>query len=158
MKSTARTAHANPQHDSQRDTTHRTTSQEVANNVDIYDIDELGPTTGTVFQIFANNNQAIKINTLFDTGAMKSVMSLEMYEKLKLDDLNTTSIPHSSRSFRRKLRSERQNQMRNKHQRQVVLSDFYRMRTPKKTDYPRKRFLDTKLHRHILDKKQIRVN
>ena len=25
---------------------------------------------------------------------MKSVMSLEMYEKLKLKDLNTTSIPH----------------------------------------------------------------
>ena len=67
---------------------------EVANNVDIYDIDELGPTTGTVFQIFANNNKALKINTLFDTGAMKSVMSLEMYKKLKLDDLNTTSIPH----------------------------------------------------------------
>ena len=32
---------------------------------------------------------------LFDTGAMKSVMSLEMYEKLKLKDLNTTSIPHT---------------------------------------------------------------
>ena len=62
--------------------------------MDIYDIDEFGPTTGTVFQIFANNNQAIKINTLFDTGAMKSVMSLEMYKKLKLDDLNTTSIPY----------------------------------------------------------------
>ena len=25
---------------------------------------------------------------------MKSIMSLEMYEKLKLKDLNTTSIPH----------------------------------------------------------------
>ena len=62
--------------------------------MDIYDIDEHGPTTGTVFQIFANNNQAIKINTLFDTGAMKSVMSLEMYKKLKLNNLNTTSIPH----------------------------------------------------------------
>ena len=36
----------------------------------------------------------MKINTLFDTGAMKSVMSLEMYKKLKLNDLNTTSIPH----------------------------------------------------------------
>ena len=36
----------------------------------------------------------IKINTLFDTGAMKSVMSLEMYKQFKLDDLNTTSIPH----------------------------------------------------------------
>ena len=63
-------------------------------NVDIYNIDELGPTTSTVFQIFANNNRDIKINKLFDTGAMKSVMSLEMYEKLKLNDLNTSSIPH----------------------------------------------------------------
>ena len=68
--------------------------REISENVDIYNIDELGPTTGTVFQIFANNNLNIKINTLFDTGAMKSVMSLEMYEKLKLEDLDTTSIPH----------------------------------------------------------------
>ena len=50
--------------------------------------------TGTVFQIFANNNLDIKINTLFNTGAMKSVMSLEMYKKLKLNDLDTSSIPH----------------------------------------------------------------
>ena len=54
----------------------------------------IGPTTGTVFQIFANNNLDIKINTLFDTGAMKSVMSLVMYKKLKLNDFNTTNIPH----------------------------------------------------------------
>ena len=33
---------------------------EVAENVDIYNKDELGPTTGTVFQIFANNNLNIK--------------------------------------------------------------------------------------------------
>ena len=62
--------------------------------MDIYNIDELGPTTGTVFQIFANNNLTTKINTLFNTRAMKSVMSLDMYEKLKLNDLNTSSIPH----------------------------------------------------------------
>ena len=67
---------------------------EVAENIDIYNIDELGPTTGTVFQIFANNNLNTKINTLFDTGAMKSVMSLEMYKKLKLNNLDSTSIPH----------------------------------------------------------------
>ena len=72
----------------------QTTTSEVPENVDIYNIDELGPTTGTVFQIFANNNLDIKINTLFDTGAMKSVMSLEMYKKLKLNNLNTSSIPH----------------------------------------------------------------
>ena len=62
--------------------------------MDIYNIDELGPTTGTVFQVFANNNLDVKINTLFDTGAMKSVMSWNMYEKLILNDLDTTSIPH----------------------------------------------------------------
>ena len=59
MKLTARTAIGNPQHDSQRYNP-QDYFKEVANNVDIYDIDELGPTTGTVFQIFANNNQAMK--------------------------------------------------------------------------------------------------
>ena len=62
--------------------------------MDIYNINELGPTTGTVFQVFANNNLEVKINTLFDTGAMKSVMSWKMYQKLKLNDLDTTSTPH----------------------------------------------------------------
>ena len=36
----------------------------------------------------------MKINTLFDTGAMKSIMSWKMYQKLKLNDLDTASIPH----------------------------------------------------------------
>ena len=54
----------------------------------------MGPTTGTVFQIYANNNPDLKISTLFDTGAMKSVMSFDTYQKLKLEKLNTTSIPH----------------------------------------------------------------
>ena len=62
--------------------------------MDIYNIDELGPMTGTVFQVFANNNLDVKINTLFNTGAMKSVMSWKMYKKLKLNDLDTTSIPY----------------------------------------------------------------
>ena len=66
----------------------------VAEQIEIYNIDELGPTTGTVFQIFANNNLDLKTNTLFDTGAMKSVMSLDTYQKLKLDELNIASIPH----------------------------------------------------------------
>ena len=66
----------------------------VAEKLDIYNIDELGPTTGTVFQIFVNNNLDLKINTLFDTGAMKSVMSWKMYQQLKLNDLDTTSILH----------------------------------------------------------------
>ena len=66
----------------------------VAERLDIYNINELGPTTGTVFQTFANNNLDIKINTLFNTGAMKSVMSWNMYKKLKLNNLDTTSILH----------------------------------------------------------------
>ena len=68
--------------------------KEVAEKMDIYNINELGPTTSTVFQVFANNNFDVKINTLFNIGAMKSVMSWKMYEKLKLEDLDTTSIPH----------------------------------------------------------------
>ena len=66
----------------------------VAERLDIYNIDELGPTTGTVFQMVANNNLDTKINTLFDTGAMKSVMSWNMYKRLELNNLDTTSIPH----------------------------------------------------------------
>ena len=66
----------------------------VAEKIDIYNIDELGPTTGTTFQIFANNNLDVKINTLFDTGAMKSVMSWKMYQKLNLNDLDRASILH----------------------------------------------------------------
>ena len=49
---------------------------------------------GTVFQVFANNNLDTKINTLFDTGTMKSVMSWEMYKKLQLNELDTSRIPH----------------------------------------------------------------
>ena len=66
----------------------------VAEQIDIYSVDKLGPTTGTVFQIFANNNLDLKINTLFYTGAMKSIMSLDTYQKLKSDKLDTTSVPH----------------------------------------------------------------
>ena len=66
----------------------------VAEKLDIDNIDELGPTTGTVFQVFANNNLNVKINTLFETGAMKSIMSWKMYQKLNLSNLDTASILH----------------------------------------------------------------
>ena len=62
--------------------------------MDIYNIDKLGPTTGTVFQVFANNKLEAKINTHFHTGAMKSIMSLEMYKNLKLNDRDVSSIPY----------------------------------------------------------------
>ena len=62
--------------------------------MEVYSMDKLGPTTGTVFQTSANNNLDLKINMLFDTGAMKSLMSLDTYQKLTLDKLDTTSILH----------------------------------------------------------------
>ena len=66
----------------------------VAEQLEVYNVDKLGPTTGTVFQIFANNNLDLKINALFGTGTMKSIMSFDTCQKLKLDKLDTTSIPH----------------------------------------------------------------
>ena len=76
----------------------------VAEHLEIYNIDKLGPTTGSVYNILANNNPDIKINTLFDTGAMKSVMSFNTYQKLNLDDLNTTQHTACSWSIRWKFR------------------------------------------------------
>ena len=66
----------------------------IAEHLEIYNIDELGPTRGTVFKIVANNNTDIKFNALFNTGAMKRVMSFDTYQKLNLSKLNTASIPH----------------------------------------------------------------
>ena len=59
-----------------------------------------------------NSRPNLKINTLFDTGAIKSVVSFETYLKLKLDKLNTTSILHAvgasgeSLGTRRRIRCE----------------------------------------------------
>ena len=85
----------------------------VTEQLEIYSIDKPGQTTGTVFQMFANNNSDLKINTIFDTGAMKSVMSFDIYQKLKLDKLNTASIPTCSLGIRWKFRCKRQNKMQN---------------------------------------------
>ena len=120
--------------------------------MDIYDIDELGPNTGTVFKIFANNNQAIKINTLFDTGAMKSVMSLEMYEKLKLDDLNTTSIPHVVGASGKSLGARGITKCEININGRIFYQTFIICEHLKRPIIFRKRFLNTKLYRHILDK------
>ena len=54
----------------------------IAEQLEIYHVDKLGPITGTVFQIFANNKIDTKINTLFDTGAVKSVVSYDTFQKL----------------------------------------------------------------------------
>ena len=49
-----------------------------------------GSAEGTVFP---NSINETKINSLFDTGATKSVMSGEMYKRLKLGPLSTTRLP-----------------------------------------------------------------
>ena len=43
--------------------------------------------------VFPTSIKETKINSLFDTGATKSVMSGEMYKRLKLGPLNTTRLP-----------------------------------------------------------------
>ena len=54
------------------------------------DIGVAGSAEGTVFP---TSIKETKINSLFDTGATKSVMSGEMYKRLKLGPLNTTRLP-----------------------------------------------------------------
>ena len=49
-----------------------------------------GSAEGTVFP---TSIKETKINSLFDTGATKSIMSGEMYKRLKLGPLNTTRLP-----------------------------------------------------------------
>ena len=54
--------------------------------------DTLGSEKGTVFKINIANKV---VNTLFNTGASKSVMSADTFKILKLDDkeLDTKNIP-----------------------------------------------------------------
>ena len=66
----------------------------IAEHTEIYSLEEIGAKTGTVFEVFANNNLELSISALFDTGESKSVMSQETFKKLKLDRLDTYSIPH----------------------------------------------------------------
>ena len=66
----------------------------IAEHTEIHSLEEIGAKTGTVFEVFANNNQNLLINTLFNTGASKSVMSHDTFRKLKLDKLDSSSIPH----------------------------------------------------------------
>ena len=54
------------------------------------DIGVAGSAEGTVFPTSINRT---KINSLFDTGATKSVMSGEMYRRLKLGPLDTNRLP-----------------------------------------------------------------
>ena len=54
------------------------------------DIGIAGSTEGTVF---LTSIRQTKINSLFDTGATKSVMSGEMYKRLKLGPLDTKGLP-----------------------------------------------------------------
>ena len=54
------------------------------------DIGIAGSAEGTVFP---TSIKQTKINSLFDTGASKSVMSGDMYKRLKLGPLDTKRLP-----------------------------------------------------------------
>ena len=68
---------------------------------------------------------------------LKSIMSLEMYEKLKLNDLNTTSIPHvvgaSGKSLGARGRTKCEVNINGK----IFYQMFIVCRAPKKTHNPR---------------------
>ena len=131
----------------------------MAENVDICNIDELGPTTGTVFQVFANNNLDIKINTLFDTGAMKSVMSLEMYKKLKLKDLNISSVPHVVGASGENLGSQGRTKCEININRKTFYQTFIICKYLKRPIILGRDFFDPKLHRYLMDKsKHLPIN
>ena len=68
--------------------------QTIPEQADICSLEEIGSRTGTVFEIFANKNRNLSINVLFDTGASKSVMLYNTFEKLKLEKLDSRSLPH----------------------------------------------------------------
>ena len=55
-----------------------------------YNTNTEGSAEGTVFPSTIKNTH---INTLFDTGASRSVMSGDMYRKLKLENLDSTGLP-----------------------------------------------------------------
>ena len=94
----------------------------------------------------------MKINTLFDTGAMKSVMSLEMYRKLKLDDLNTASIPHVVGASGKSLGARGKTKCEININGRIFYQTFIVCEHLKRPIILGRDFIDTKLHRHILDK------
>ena len=63
--------------------------QTIPEHTEICSLEEIGSRTGTVFEVFANNNQNLSKNALFDTGASKSVLSHNTFIKLKLDELES---------------------------------------------------------------------
>ena len=73
-----------------------------------YDTNTEGSAEGTVFPSTIRNTH---INTLFDTGASRSVMSGDMYRKLKLENFGLDRITQSSRSGWYESRSDGKSKM-----------------------------------------------
>ena len=96
--------------------------------------------------------KAMKINTLFDTGAMKSVMSLEMYKKLKLEDLDTARIPHVVGASGESLGARGKTKCKININGKIFYQTFIVYEHLKRPIILGRDFSDTKLHRHILDK------
>ena len=66
----------------------------IPEHLEICSLEEIGSRTGTVSEVFTNNNRNLLINALFDTGASKSVMSFNMFKKLNLGKLDSNHLPH----------------------------------------------------------------
>ena len=65
-------------------------SEEICEIAASTDIGIAGSAEGTVFP---TSIRQTKINSLFNTGATKSVMSGDMYKRLKLGPLDTKGLP-----------------------------------------------------------------
>ena len=64
---------------------------------------------------------------------MKSVMSLEIYEKLKLKNLDSTSIPHVVGASGESLGARGKTKCEIEHKRENILPNIHSMRTSQKT-------------------------
>ena len=76
---------------------------------------------------------------------MKSVMSLEMYRKLKLNDLNTSSIPHV-------VGARGRTKCKININRNIFYQTFIVCEHLKRPIILGRDFFDPKLHRNIMDK------
>ena len=121
---------------------------------EICSLEEIGSRTGTVFKIFANKNKNLSINALFDTGASKSIMSYSTFEKLNLEKLDSSHLPHvvgtSGESLGALGKTSCEIQINNT----TFTQTFIVCKHLKRPNNFGQRFFNTKPHGHFMDKTQ----
>ena len=83
---------------------------------------------------------------------MKSVMSLEMYKKLKLNNLNTSSIPHVVRASGESLGTRGKTKCEINISGKIFYQTFIVCKHLKRPIILGRDFFNPKLHRHLMDK------